>query len=26
LPLLIRRYLPDGCWEDWGVDELIPPE
>ena len=26
LPLMIRRYLPDGCWEDWAVDELIPPE
>jgi DNA-directed RNA polymerase I, II, and III subunit RPABC2 len=26
LPLLIRRYMPDGCWEDWGVEELIPPE
>ena len=26
LPLMIRRYLPDGCWEDWAVEELIPPE
>jgi DNA-directed RNA polymerase I, II, and III subunit RPABC2 len=26
IPLLIRRYLPDGCWEDWSCAELIPPE
>ena len=26
LPLMIRRYLPDGCYEDWSVEELIPPE
>lgn len=26
IPLQIRRYLPDGCWEDWLVRELIPPE
>ena len=26
LPLMIRRYMPDGCWEDWTVSELIPPE
>ena len=23
LPLMIRRYLPEGFYEDWGVDELI---
>ncbi|CAK9294637.1 unnamed protein product [Gordionus sp. m RMFG-2023] len=23
IPILIRRYLPDGSYEDWGVDELI---
>ena len=23
LPLLIRRFLPDGSYEDWGLDELI---
>ncbi|MDA9097454.1 DNA-directed RNA polymerase subunit K [bacterium] len=23
IPFTIRRYLPDGSWEDWGVDELI---
>lgn len=22
-PLVIRRYLPDGSYEDWGCDELI---
>ncbi|KAJ3192988.1 DNA-directed RNA polymerases I II and III subunit RPABC2 [Irineochytrium annulatum] len=26
IPLIIRRYLPDGSYEDWSVDELIPPE
>ncbi|KAJ3319671.1 DNA-directed RNA polymerases I II and III subunit RPABC2 [Boothiomyces sp. JEL0866] len=26
MPLIIRRYMPDGCWEDWSVSELIPPE
>ncbi|KAJ3286691.1 DNA-directed RNA polymerases I II and III subunit RPABC2 [Borealophlyctis nickersoniae] len=26
IPLMIRRFLPDGSWEDWSVDELIPPE
>ncbi len=25
LPLVIRRYLPDGSYEDWGCDELILP-
>ena len=24
LPLMIRRYLPDGNYEDWTVQELIP--
>jgi|688.fasta_scaffold2086015_1 DNA-directed RNA polymerase I, II, and III subunit RPABC2 len=23
IPFIIRRYLPDGSYEDWGVDELI---
>lgn len=23
IPLVIRRYLPDGSFEDWGCDELI---
>merc|ERR1719229_160867 len=23
IPLIIRRYLPDGSYEDWGSDELI---
>jgi len=23
IPMLIRRYLPDGSYEDWAVDELI---
>jgi DNA-directed RNA polymerase I, II, and III subunit RPABC2 len=23
IPLIIRRYLPDGSFEDWGIDELI---
>lgn len=23
IPLVIRRYLPDGSFEDWGIDELI---
>ncbi|CAL4099126.1 unnamed protein product [Meganyctiphanes norvegica] len=22
-PLIIRRYMPDGSYEDWGIDELI---
>uniref|UniRef100_A0A1I7ZVM5 RPB6 homolog n=1 Tax=Steinernema glaseri TaxID=37863 RepID=A0A1I7ZVM5_9BILA len=22
IPLVIRRYMPDGSFEDWGVDEL----
>jgi len=23
IPFTVRRYLPDGSWEDWRVDELI---
>ncbi|KIM33870.1 hypothetical protein M408DRAFT_60270 [Serendipita vermifera MAFF 305830] len=23
IPLIIRRYLPDGSFEDWSVSELI---
>ncbi|KAG1668030.1 hypothetical protein FOA52_006563 [Chlamydomonas sp. UWO 241] len=23
IPFTIRRYLPDGSWEDWRIDELI---
>lgn len=23
IPLLVRRYLPDGSYEDWSVAELI---
>ena len=23
IPFTIRRYLPDGSYEDWGVDELV---
>jgi DNA-directed RNA polymerase I, II, and III subunit RPABC2 len=26
IPITIRRYLPDGSYEDWNVDELIIPE
>jgi len=22
IPLIVRRYLPDGSYEDWRVDEL----
>lgn len=22
IPIIIRRYLPDGSFEDWSVDEL----
>jgi DNA-directed RNA polymerase I, II, and III subunit RPABC2 len=24
LPFIIRRYLPDGSYEDWSIDELTP--
>jgi DNA-directed RNA polymerases I, II, and III subunit RPABC2 len=23
IPMIIRRYLPDGSFEDWGIHELI---
>ena len=23
IPLIIRRFLPDGSYEDWSIDELI---
>jgi DNA-directed RNA polymerases I, II, and III subunit RPABC2 len=23
IPMIIRRYLPDGHYEDWGLDELF---
>ena len=23
IPMIIRRYLPDGTYEDWRLDELI---
>nr|CAG4636712.1 EOG090X0MJU [Eubosmina coregoni] len=23
IPIIIRRYLPDGSYEDWGIDELV---
>lgn len=23
IPLMIRRFLPDGSWEDWSLNELI---
>jgi|EP00982_Pelagococcus_subviridis_P017810 DNA-directed RNA polymerase I, II, and III subunit RPABC2 len=23
IPFTVRRYLPDGSFEDWSVDELI---
>ena len=23
IPIIVRRYLPDGSFEDWGIDELI---
>ncbi|CAI4224317.1 unnamed protein product [Auanema sp. JU1783] len=22
IPIIVRRYLPDGSFEDWGVDQL----
>lgn len=25
IPLIIRRYLPDGSYEDWQIHELIVP-
>lgn len=26
IPLIVRRYLPDGSYEDWAVQELILTE
>ena len=26
IPFIIRRYLPDGSYEDWSVAELIPTD
>jgi len=26
IPLTVRRFLPDGSYEDWNVDELIIPD
>ena len=26
IPITIRRFLPDGSFEDWNVDELIIPD
>ncbi|XP_015791580.1 DNA-directed RNA polymerases I, II, and III subunit RPABC2 [Tetranychus urticae] len=26
IPIIIRRYLPDGSYEDWGINELIMTE
>ena len=23
IPIIVRRYLPDGSYEDWSCDELI---
>lgn len=23
IPLIVRRFLPDGSYEDWSVDELL---
>ena len=23
VPIIIRRYLPDGSHEDWSIDELV---
>eukprot|EP00164_Ancoracysta_twista_P005442 GFYU01007453.1.p1 GENE.GFYU01007453.1~~GFYU01007453.1.p1 ORF type:complete len:124 (-),score=24.65 GFYU01007453.1:141-512(-) len=23
IPIVIRRYLPDGSYEDWSIDELV---
>lgn len=23
IPMIIRRYLPNGTYEDWSIDELI---
>lgn len=26
IPMIIRRYLPDGSYEDWNIDELNIPD
>lgn len=26
IPFIVRRYLPDGSYEDWSVEELIPTD
>lgn len=26
IPIIIRRYLPDGSYEDWSVEELLSSE
>ena len=26
IPMIIRRYLPDGSFEDWNIDELNIPD
>jgi len=26
IPFIIRRYLPDGSFEDWALEELTPCE
>ena len=26
IPFIIRRHLPDGSYEDWSVEELIPTD
>lgn len=26
IPIIIRRYLPDGSYEDWGLEDLIITE
>jgi len=23
IPIIIRRFLPDGSYEDWSIEELI---
>lgn len=25
IPIIVRRYLPDGSYEDWSIDELEIP-
>ena len=26
IPFIVRRHMPDGSYEDWGVQELIIPD